>query len=122
MLSFLRARSMRSSPLRPQSVDVQWSGRALTVRIDPARVVERVALDLDGSFFWEEPVGAAGVARFDFAFAPVARDEVGATLRSGRGGVPLAGHSTVARHLPGHTHRSRPATGPLRDPPRPAVQ
>ena len=115
MLSFLRARSMRSSPLRRQSVDVQLSVRALTLRIDPALGVDLVALDLDGSFFWEEPVGAAGVARFDFAFAPVARDEVGATLRSGRGGVPLVDAPFAIRFGDGGTHAARDAGADLGD-------
>jgi len=85
MLSFLRARATRSSP----SVDLEWSGSELSVRVDPARGIARVALDLDGSFLSEAPVGADGVARFAFAFAPDAQRELGAVVRDGRGGASL---------------------------------
>ena len=82
MLSFLRARSPRSLP----SADISWSGRELAVRVDPARGVARVALELDGAFFSETSAGADGVARFAFPFAPDART---AFVRDGRGGAPL---------------------------------
>src|SRR6185312_14225542 len=61
----------------------------LTVRIDPARGIARVALDLDGSFFSEAPVNADGVARFAFAFSPAAQSELDAIVRDGRGGAAL---------------------------------
>jgi GT2 family glycosyltransferase len=103
MLSFLRARPMRSSP----SADLRWSGRELIVRIDPARAIARVALDLDGSFFSEAPVDALGEARFAFPFAP---DAQSAFLRDGRGGAPLvdapfatrfgSSDESGARHVP----------------------
>ena len=76
---------MRSSP----SADLEWSGGELTVRVDPARGIARVAVELDGSFFSETPVDADGVARFAFPFAPDARSELGVLVRDGRGGVPL---------------------------------
>jgi GT2 family glycosyltransferase len=86
MLSFLRARSTRSLP----SADLEWSGGELTVRVDPARGVTRIALDLDGSFFTEAPVDANGIARFAFPFAPDdTRDQLGTLVRDGRGGAPL---------------------------------
>lgn len=91
MLSLLRARASRSS-----SADLEWSGRELRVRVDPARAIERIALDLDGSFFSETSVGADGIARFDFAFAPAA--EASAIVRDGRDGAPLTG-SPCALHF-----------------------
>lgn len=107
MLSFLRARSMRSSPPRSPSADVEWSGRELTLRVDPARGVERVALDLDGSFFTEVSVESDGIARFVFAFAPVARDEVSVRVRNGRGGVPLVDAPFAIRLGQPGTHVAR---------------
>jgi GT2 family glycosyltransferase len=83
MLPFLRARSTRSPAA------TEWSGRDLTVRVDPARGIARVALDLDGSFFSETSVDADGVARFDFPFAPAANNEVVALARDGRDGMPV---------------------------------
>ncbi len=83
MLPFLRARSTRSPAA------TEWSGRELSVRVDPARGITRVALDLDGSFFSETSVDADGVARFDFPFEPCGRDEVVALARAGRDGEPI---------------------------------
>lgn len=84
MLSFLRARSSRSP-----SADLEWSGHALTLRVDPARGIARVALELDGSFFSDAVVEADGSVRFDFPFAPVASSEAAALVRDGRDGGPL---------------------------------
>jgi len=55
MLSFLRARSMRSSP----SADLAWSGRELTLRLDRGRDIERVALDFGAV---DEPEAASARA------------------------------------------------------------
>jgi len=87
---------MRSSP----SADLEWSGGELTVRVDPARGIARVAVELDGSFFSETPVGADGVARFAFPFAPDARSELGVLVRDGRGGVPLVDAPIAVRFGP----------------------
>ena len=110
MLSFLRARSMRSSP-----ADLEWSGSELTLRVDPARDIARVALDLDGSFFAEAAVDAGGVARFAFAFAPVARAEVNALVRDGRGGAPLVDAPFAIRFGESGTHTVREAGAALGD-------
>src|SRR5689334_16339867 len=105
MLSFLRARSPRFLP----SADLEASGRELAVRVDPARGVARVALDLDGSFFSEAPVAADGVARFAFPFAPDARRELGALARDGRGGVPLVDAPFALRFDSGYAGTHVPA-------------
>jgi GT2 family glycosyltransferase len=105
MLSFLRTRSTRSLP----SADLEWSGGELIVRVDPARGVTRIALDLDGSFFSDASVDSNGVARFAFPFASdEARDQLGALVRDGRGGAPLIdapfsvhfSSGEVAAHVP----------------------
>lgn len=105
MLSFLRARSMRSP-----SADFEWSGSELIVRVDAARGVARVALDLDGSFFSEFPVDAQGVARFAFAFPPVARGELNALVRDGRDGSPLVDAPFAIRFGERGTHAAREAS------------
>ena len=90
MLSFLRARTTRSSPPRSPLCDAQWDGRALTLRLDAALAGTRVALDLDGSFFADAPVDTSGKAQFGFAFAPKAGPHANVSLRRGRDGAPLA--------------------------------
>jgi GT2 family glycosyltransferase len=107
MLSFLRARSTRSSPPRSPSADLAWSGRELTLRLDRGRDIERVALDLDGCFFSETAVGADGVARFDFAFAPVASGEVVARVRNGRAGALVVDAPFAIRFGERGTHVAR---------------
>ena len=89
MLSFLRARSSRSSPPRPLLCDLAWSGRELALRLDPGSRGERVALDLDGCFFADATADANGDVRFAFAFAPLARAQVNIMVRRGRDGEPL---------------------------------
>jgi GT2 family glycosyltransferase len=110
MLSFLRARSTRSS-----SAELEWSGSELVVRADPARGGARVALDLDGSFFCELPVDAGGVARFGFAFAPVAGGEVSALVRDGRDGAPLVDAPLAIRFGRRGTHAVRGGAHALGD-------
>jgi GT2 family glycosyltransferase len=110
MLSFLRARSMRSS-----SADLEWSGSDLTLRVDPARDITRVALDLDGVFFAEVPVDADGFARFAFAFAPVASGEVNALVRDGRDGAPFVDAPFAIRFGESGTHAVREAAASLGD-------
>jgi GT2 family glycosyltransferase len=89
MLSFLRTRSTRSSPPRPPSCDLEWSGRELTLRLDRAPGIERVALDLDGSFFAEIALDTNRIARCEFSFAPDTRAEISVLPRDGRDGAPL---------------------------------
>lgn len=67
----------------------------MTVRVDPAASGERIALDLDGSFFADVPVGADGRAKLAFAFAPKERSAASLVLRRHRGGEPL-GDATLA--------------------------
>ena len=107
MLSFLRARSTRSSPPRSPSADLAWSGRELTLRLDRGRDIERVALDLDGCFFSETAVGADGVARFDFAFAPIASGEAVARVRNGRDGAVVVDAPFGIRFGERGTHAAR---------------
>lgn len=109
MLSFLRARS------RSSSADFEWSGRELIVRVDPARGIARVALDLDGSFFSDVPVDADGVARFAFAFAPVEGGEVDVLARDGRDGAPLVDEPFAIRFGEPGTHAARNVAAALGD-------
>lgn len=77
------------------------------MRVDPARGVERVALDLDGSFFSDAVVDPDGVARFAFAFAPGARNEVDVLVRNGRDGTPLVDAPFAIRFGQPDTHAAR---------------
>src|ERR1700752_4585003 len=70
MLSFLRARSSRSSPPNSPLRDWQWSGHALALKFDPAFAGELVALDLDGTFFSDTKVAEEGSAVLAFGFPP----------------------------------------------------
>jgi GT2 family glycosyltransferase len=87
MLSFLRARSTGLPPRAPLR-DATWDGRVLTLCIDDVQAGERIALDIDGCFFADAPVGAQGKTQFEFAFAPVAHASL--LPRRGRDGEPLA--------------------------------
>jgi GT2 family glycosyltransferase len=99
MLSFLRA---RSTPLPHAALrNVEWDGRTLTLRLDRARAIERIALDLDGSFFTDMPVDAEGIARLAFAFAPTARAQANVQVRDGRDGEPLAAMFSIRFGQPG---------------------
>ncbi len=109
MLSFLRARSMRSPPPHSPSCDVEWSGRELTLRLDPSRGIRRIALDLDDSFFTEIPVDAEGTARFAFAFAPGAHVGLNVRVRDGRDGTPLVDAPLAIRFGEPGTHAVRDA-------------
>ncbi|HEY6986548.1 MAG TPA: glycosyltransferase [Rhodanobacteraceae bacterium] len=88
MLSFLRARVPQSSPSPLR--ELRWSGNELILQLDPALRGERIAVDLDGSFFADVPVDADGNARFLFPFAPLARAQANLMPRRGRDGEPLA--------------------------------
>ena len=87
MLSFLRARTSRSSPPRSPLRDWHWSGQALTLRFDAELANETVALDLDGSFFADARIAKDGSARFAFAFSPSARGSASLLPRRGRDGA-----------------------------------
>jgi GT2 family glycosyltransferase len=88
MLSFLRARSSHSPPLRSPLRDLHWDGRVLTLQLDAAAVAD-IALDLDGCFFSSAAIDARGKAQFAFPFPPQAATEITAQPRSGRDGEPL---------------------------------
>jgi GT2 family glycosyltransferase len=90
MLSFLRARSQRSSPPRPRLRDAEWGGRVLTLLFDGVAAGESIALDIDGCFFADAPASGEGTARFAFAFSPDTRTLAHVLPRLHRDGEPLA--------------------------------
>lgn len=111
MFGFLR-RKPRFAPIAPL-LGAEWDGATLTLRAQPG--TPRLALDLDGSFFSETPCDDAGIARFDFAFAPNGRAGVDALLRVSRDGAPLV--AAPLRLLPGRAGFET-ATPPLTPSPR----
>src|SRR5215467_3459857 len=101
MLSFLRARASQSPSQRSLVRELSWSGHALTLSLDPALRGERIALDLDQSFFTEGSVDSEGVLRFAFPFAPLARGEANLAPRRGRDGAPLVDAFAIRFGQPG---------------------
>ena len=86
MFAFLR-RKPRTTFVAPL-LGAEWDGSVLTLRAQAG--TPRLALDLDGSFFDEQPCDDAGIARFAFAFPPNGRAGIDALPRSARDGTPLA--------------------------------
>ena len=86
MFGFLR-RKPKVSFVAPL-LDAGWDGSTLTLHAQAG--TPRIALDLDGSYFAEQPCDGEGIARFEFAFAPNGRAGVDAMPRTARGGAPLA--------------------------------
>lgn len=90
LLDFLRPRRRAAAPrLRPPLREAAWDGSTLTLAFERGDFAD-VALDLDGAYFADAPLDAAGRAQFAFAFSPSGQAAIAALPRLRRDGEALA--------------------------------
>ena len=83
------------------SICIDWNGRTLCVFTE-GLVVDRIALDVDGIFFDEQPVDPDGSTQFRFPFSANGNDQWSVLLRAGRDGPALLDEAvSVYRNHPG---------------------
>ncbi len=70
------------------STHIDWDGRTFRVVVQ-ALSGDRIAIDVDGIYFDEQPVGADGSAQFRFPFSASGNDQWNVLPRTGRDGLAM---------------------------------
>jgi GT2 family glycosyltransferase len=113
VLAFLRHRLRAGPALRAPLRAAAWDGHTLTLAFADATRGE-VALDLDGAFFSQVPIGGDACAQFEFPFAPSGGEQCLALPRLGRDGAPLAARPLALRFgIAGFGHAREGGSAPL---------